>query len=130
MTTPDFIPLAAAFTAGAGVTCAYCSAFLRKWIAENKALVADVGSLSRDLSAMKCAEARRQAQRLAASARAKETAPARAAAKRAKEAAEAPARITRTLEAFASTPMRSRAQVVAPVKRKRTLAKQAAMASN
>lgn len=94
--------------------------------------IGNIGRMSRTIDTQRIqldqyerAEVKRQAQRVQASQRAKEV----LAERRTKEAAEAPARAAKTIEALKATPMRSRAQVVAPVKAKRTRAKNAALAT-
>lgn len=66
------------------------------------------------------AEDRRQAQRVAAARRAAEVNRAAAAARKADRARAANEATAKTLAAIGTTPMRSRAQVVAPVKAART----------
>lgn len=87
-----------------------------------------IGPLRGQIDRFKAKEAVRQAQRVAASKSAAAKRHAKAEARKAAEKAEAKVCAARTLDALKTTPMRSRAQVVAPVKAARTRKKNAAAA--
>lgn len=115
----QFLMVSTAAICGAGIG-AGCVWLLTKSDVESlQLLISDLVAENRKFHT---AEHKRQQQRLAASQRAAELR--RLSAEQ--EAKEAPARRQRTIEALAKTPLRSRAQVVASVKAKRTKQKKSA----